>query len=250
MRKFGLIGYPLGHSFSKKYFTEKFQNERIRNCSYELYPIENVNILPELIRNEPDLTGLNVTIPYKTSVMALLDEISAEAQDVGAVNTVKIKRTGGKAFLSGFNSDVTGFRDSLIPYLRSDIDSALILGTGGSSRAVVYVLKQLGMNVLLVSRKAEKGSVTYADLDPGLFSETFLIVNTTPLGMFPAIEGKPAIDYNLLGPKHILYDLVYNPEKTSFLKMGKERGCVTISGLRMLHLQAEKSWEIWNDGSL
>jgi shikimate dehydrogenase len=250
MRKFGLIGYPLGHSFSKKYFTEKFQNERIQDCSYELYPVENINILPELIRNERELTGLNVTIPYKTSVMSLLDEISAEAEAVGAVNTIKIKRNAGKAVLYGFNSDVTGFRDSLLPYLRSDIKSAIILGTGGSSSAVSYVLKKLGMKVILVSRVKGKGSVIYADLDPGILSDTFLIVNATPLGMFPDIEGKPAINYNLLGPKHIPYDLVYNPEKTAFLKMGRERGCVTISGLRMLHLQAEKSWEIWNDDSL
>lgn len=250
MRKFGLIGYPLGHSFSKKYFTEKFQSERVQDCSYELYPIENVRLLPGLIRDEPELKGLNVTIPYKTSVMDLLDDISSEAADIGAVNTIKIRRKEGNTTLSGFNSDVTGFRDSLMPYLRKDIETAIVFGTGGSSRAVCYVLKNLGINFILVSRSPGKGSLTYSDLDPALLSGTMLIINTTPLGMFPKIEGIPEIDYNLLGPKHILYDLVYNPERTSFLKMGEKRGCVTISGLRMLHLQAERSWEIWNDDSL
>jgi shikimate dehydrogenase len=246
MRKFGLIGYPLGHSFSKKYFTEKFRNENISDCSYDLYPIEDINLLSGLIGKEPLLCGFNVTIPYKTSVISLLDFISPEAKEIGAVNVVKIERKDGRISLSGYNSDVTGFGNSLRPFLRNDIKSAIVLGTGGSSKAVCHVLKKLGIAVTLVSRDRKPGSIDYSELNPDLLADNFLIVNTTPLGMFPNVETFPPIDYDMLGGKHVLFDLVYNPELTSFLKMGKERGCTTVSGIKMLHLQAEKAWEIWN----
>ena len=250
MRKFGLIGYPLGHSFSNEYFAGKFQNEHINDCSYENYPIYNLKLLPFLIDADNELCGLNVTIPYKSAVILYLDHITQEAEEIGAVNVIKIKRSEGKVKLSGFNSDVTGIRDTLLPYITESKGNAIVLGTGGSSRAVCYVLKKLGLNVTLVSRNKKKGVISYDDIDLRLINSTRLIVNTTPLGMFPDIAGKPDINYRLLNEKHILFDLVYNPELTSFLRMGKEQGCKTISGIKMLHSQAEKAWEIWNDENL
>lgn len=249
MRKFGLIGYPLGHSFSQNYFTEKFRNGQISDCSYDNFPIQYLSQLPGIIEAEPDLCGLNVTIPHKSDVIVLLDHISAEAFEIGAVNVIKISRINGKPFLSGFNSDAYGFTGSLLPYLKDRRGIALVLGTGGSSKAVCYSLSRIGMDVKLVSRNARPGMLAYSDLNRELLDNTVLIVNTTPLGMFPNTGTLPEIDYNLLDERHILFDLVYNPETTAFLMQGKERGCTTIGGLRMLHLQAEKSWEIWNDNT-
>lgn len=247
MRKFGLIGYPLGHSFSQKYFTEKFRAENIPDCSYENFPLKDITRLAELLKIETELVGLNVTIPHKSEVIRFLDEISPEAEEIGAVNVIKVSRAKGKIILSGFNSDVYGFTESILPYLRQHTGNALVLGTGGSSRAVCYALAKIGMKVTLVSRKNQPGMITYSDVDDLILKNTNLIVNTTPLGMFPDTGSKPEIDYNLLTSRHILYDLVYNPELTAFLKEGKERGCTVISGLRMLHLQAERSWVIWNN---
>ncbi len=250
MRKFGLIGYPLGHSFSRKYFTEKFHNEQITDCLYENYPLTDISQIEGLLINEPDLTGLNVTIPYKTEIIKYLSHISPEANEIGAVNVVKIRRSGEKVELSGFNSDITGIRHSLSPYLNKDIKNALVLGTGGSSKAVCFVLRKLGIEVVLVSRSRSKDSISYSDLDSDLLKKSGLIVNTTPLGMYPNVVTFPDIDYSLLGKDHILFDLVYNPEITEFLRKGSEQGCSIISGLKMLQSQAEKSWEIWNDESL
>ena len=250
MRKFGLIGYPLGHSFSKKYFAEKFLNEHISDCYYENYPLTNLNQLQKLIAEESDLCGLNVTIPYKSEIIGLLDAIEPEANEIGAVNVLKIKRLNGLIKLSGYNSDVTGIRDSLLPYIKGNVRNAIVLGTGGSSRAVCHVLKKFGLKVTLISRNKKPGIMTYSDINSRLINDADLIINTTPLGMFPDIESKPDINYNLLYKKHILFDLVYNPERTAFLKKGEEQGCIIISGLKMLHSQAEKAWEIWNDNSL
>jgi shikimate dehydrogenase len=250
MRKFGLIGYPLGHSFSKKYFTDKFIIEHIPDCFYENYPLKSISMLPDLIASDPDLHGLNITIPFKSEVIGLLDRITEEAAEIGAVNVLKITRPYGVAKLSGFNSDVTGISDSLKPYINSRMHNAIILGTGGSSRAVTWVLKKLGFDIVRVSRKSGQDSISYSDIDSQLINKTDLIVNTTPLGMFPDIDSRPEINYKLLNNKHILFDLVYNPELTAFLKMGGEQGCTIISGIKMLHSQAEKSWEIWNDDSL
>ena len=247
MRKFGLIGYPLGHSFSKKYFTEKFLAERISDCSYDNYPLENLGLFRDLIASENDLCGLNVTIPYKSEIIAFLDSIDSEAEEIGAVNVIKIKRLNGKINLSGYNSDITGIKETLIPYVGNKVSHALVLGTGGSSRSVCYVLKQFGLKVSLVSRDRKEGVMTYADVDQGKLNSTQLIVNTTPLGMFPNTAGRPDINYKGLNGSHILFDLVYNPELTTFLKMGAEQGCTTISGIKMLYSQAEKAWEIWND---
>lgn len=247
MRKFGLIGYPLGHSFSQKYFTEKFRSEHLDDCSYENFPLKEIDLLAGMLRKEPELAGLNVTIPHKSAVIRYLDSISPEAKEIGAVNVIKIRRKGEKFSLSGFNSDVYGFSESVLPYLKNQRGNALVLGTGGSSKAVCYALSRMGMKVILVSRKHQPGMISYSDVDDFLMKKTNLIVNTTPLGMYPDVESKPELDYDLLKSNHVLYDLVYNPEQTAFLREGKERGCVTVSGLRMLHLQAEKAWEIWNN---
>lgn len=250
MRKFGLIGYPLGHSFSKKYFTEKFKNERIIDSVYDNYPITDIKQLTSLIAGEPDLCGLNVTIPYKSEVLRFLDSIDDEASEIGAVNVIKISRRGGSLYLSGFNSDVTGISDSIKPYFRNNLKHALVLGTGGSSRSVCFVLKKMGVKITSVSREIKTDTITYKDITSELVAETQLIVNTTPLGMFPEVNAKPDIDYSLLGNKHTLFDLVYNPEITAFLESGLKQGCNVITGLKMLHSQAEKAWEIWNDDSL
>jgi shikimate dehydrogenase len=246
MRKFGLIGFPLGHSFSRQYFSQKFRDEKITDCSYDNYPLEKIDQLPALLKSEPLLAGLNVTIPYKSAVIPFLDSVSPEAAEIGAVNVIGIKRTRNDIVLKGFNSDVTGFTGSLKPWLKVQKGNALVLGTGGSSKAVTYALQKLGMNITLVSREQKQGTITYSQLDALLLRNTDLIVNTTPLGMFPETDAKPDLDYSLLSEKHILFDLVYNPEITEFLKAGKERGCTIVSGLKMLQIQAEKAWEIWN----
>lgn len=250
MRKFGLVGYPLGHSFSKKYFTEKFINEHINDCSYENFPVKELSQIQKIINDESDLCGLNVTIPYKSEIIRFLDVIEPEADEIKAVNVLKIKRINGKVHLHGFNSDVTGIRDSLLPYLTGNVRNAIVLGTGGSSRAVCHVLKQYGIKITQISRSTKPGILTYSEIDSGLISNNELIINTTPLGMFPDTDGKPDIDFNLLTPNHILFDLVYNPEFTAFLMIGRKMGCTTISGLKMLHSQAERAWEIWNDINL
>lgn len=250
MRKFGLIGYPLGHSFSKKYFTDKFHNEHITDCFYENYPLTDISQLKDLLNNEPELTGFNVTIPYKSDIIDYLNYISPEANEIGAVNVVKIRKTGEKTELYGFNSDITGIRDSLSPYLNTDLKYALVLGTGGSSKAVCFVLSKLGLEVIPVSRSRKPDTILYTDIDSDLLNDCGLIVNTTPQGMYPNIDTFPDLNYNLLGKKQILFDLVYNPEITTFLRKGSEQGCTVISGLKMLKSQAEKSWEIWNDDNL
>lgn len=246
MRKFGLIGYSLGHSFSKKYFAEKFISEQITDCLYDNYPLEDITFLPELIKRESELCGLNVTIPHKSAVMRFLDVIDDEAYEIGAVNVVKIKREGREIRLFGYNSDVTGIRVTLFPLVK-EIRSAIVLGTGGSSRAVCHVLTKAGINITLISRHKKPGILDYSEITPGLIEKSRLIINTTPLGMFPDTVSKPELNYDILDHNHILFDLVYNPELTAFLMEGKERGCTIISGLKMLHAQAERAWQIWND---
>jgi shikimate dehydrogenase len=250
MRKFGLIGYPLGHSFSKKYFTVKFSNEELNGCSYENYPISNIELLPGLLSSEPGLEGLNVTIPYKSEVMRFLNRIDNEAAQVGAVNVIKIERSEGKVSLNGFNSDITGIHNTLIPLLRPGVKSALVLGTGGGSKAVCFVLKNIGINYTLVSRYRKPGCIVYSDIDGEMMKSHRLIINTTPLGMYPDVESSPELDYDKIDENHILFDLIYNPETTTFLRQGQERGATVMNGLRMLIRQAEKSWEIWNDADL
>jgi shikimate dehydrogenase len=250
MRKFGLIGYPLSHSFSKKYFTEKFFTENISDCSYNNYPLKTLDEFRELVVSDDELCGLNITIPYKSGIIRFLDVIDPEAEEIGAVNVIKIRRPGGKIRLFGYNSDVTGIRDTLLPFIGVNVRNALVLGTGGSSRAVCHVLKKFGLKVDMVSRERKPGVLVYSDIDSRIIDKTQLIINTTPLGMFPNTEGRPEINYRKLNSRHILFDLVYNPEITTFLRMGAEQGCSIISGIKMLHSQAEKAWEIWNNDSL
>lgn len=247
MKKFGLIGYPLTHSFSVQYFSEKFKREKISGCSYENFPIRSLEELPGLIRNNKDLCGLNVTIPYKTEVLRYVNFAEDVVDQVGAANVLKIRRENDKIYISGYNSDVFGIKETLIPCSRGKKHKALILGTGGSSKAVAWTVRKMGCEAILVSRTPRPGVISYRDISPEILAETNIIVNTTPLGMFPDIGSKPDINYDLLTGKHILFDLIYNPEMTEFLKMGKERGCKIINGMKMLRSQAERSWEIWND---
>jgi len=246
MRKFGLIGFPLGHSFSAKYFAQKFESENIRDCQYDNYPLGNIDMLPGLIRSEPFLEGLNVTIPYKTSVFRYLDKTDPEAAAIGAVNVIKIDRVSGETKLTGYNSDIRGISDSLASFLTMPGCEALVLGTGGASLAVCHVLRKAGLTYHRVSRTRKEGIISYTDISRELIDRVNLIINTTPLGMHPDTGSFPEIDYALLTPRHTLFDLVYNPEITAFLAKGRERGCSTITGLKMLVSQAERAWEIWN----
>ena len=242
---YGLIGRKLGHSFSANYFNNKFRKEGI-NESYHLFQLSSIDEFPDLIERNTDLKGLNVTIPYKQEVMPFLSHISDEAKDIGAVNVIKISRNNGQPFLEGYNSDCFGFENSLKPLLTPLIKNALILGTGGASKAVVYVLKKLGIHSTFVSRNPAANQLSYDDLTTDIIAENKLIVNTTPLGMYPDIESYPPIPYHCLTSDHLCYDLVYNPEKTEFLKKAEAAGAKIKNGLEMLELQAIGSWQIWN----
>lgn len=248
MRKFGLIGYPLGHSFSKKYFSDKFEKENITNCEYNNYPFENLDGLTEFIEREPELYGLNVTIPYKEKVIDFLHEMDNDVLEIGAVNTIKIIRTPGKqAKLKGYNTDVYGFATPLKDVLKDNHKKALILGTGGAAKGVAWVLGKWDIEYKFVSRSPkQKGDFSYASLTGNDIREYKLIVNTSPLGMYPNIEKMPDLDYSAITEEHILYDLIYNPEETMFIKQGKRKKAITLNGLPMLYFQAEKAWEIWN----
>lgn len=245
-RLFGLIGYPLSHSFSKKYFSAKFEREGIQNACYELFPIAKIELFPDLIQSYPNLRGLNVTIPYKEAVMPYLDELEESAQAIGAVNTINI--ADGKT--KGFNTDVFGFEQSLREFFQksgAQPEKALVLGTGGAAKAVRFVLEKMDIAHRTVSRRKGKGDLTYGELNEAIMQEHRLIVNTTPLGMAPNIGSFPNIPYHCIEKKHMLYDLVYNPELTAFLQKGKARGAAIENGLAMLYGQAERAWAIWND---
>lgn len=241
---YGLIGYPLSHSFSKRYFTEKFQREEITDSAYELFEIPTIKQLPEIFQQYSNLRGLNVTIPYKQQVMEYVDALDPVAERIGAVNTVRVEKNRKV----GFNSDYYGFRDSLVPWLNgSTISQALILGTGGASRAVVCVLQDLSIPYTYVSRQTSKAAISYADLKTKDLQDYPLIINTTPLGMTPRIDTYPNLDYSQITSDHFCYDLVYNPEETAFMKRARQQGSLIKNGLEMLHLQAEKSWEFWSN---
>ncbi|MBI4947333.1 MAG: shikimate dehydrogenase [Bacteroidetes bacterium] len=244
---YGLIGYPLEHSFSQKYFTTKFTEENIGTTEYKLYPIKNISELPSLIESLKNLRGLSVTTPYKESVIEYLDEIDPTAKQVGAVNTIKIIYKNKKTHLAGFNTDIFGFEKSFTKLKGIYGEKALVLGTGGASKAVGYVLRKLNIQYLNVSRKPKnKNEISYSDIDDTIIKNHKLLINTTPLGMYPDVKSFPAIPFEAITKEHILYDLVYNPDETEFLKKGKAQGAVTKNGLEMLISQAEKSWEIWN----
>jgi shikimate dehydrogenase len=247
MNCFGLIGYPLSHSFSKKYFTEKFEREGIADCTYENYPIENINLLPGLIKDKTDLAGLNVTIPFKEQVIPYLDMLDNDIRSIGAVNTIKIYRKGEKIKLKGFNTDVSGFETSLTPFIKDHNRYAIILGTGGASKAAAFALTRLGFEITFVSRNPKSShQISYDQLTRQIISKAKVIINTSPVGMYPQINSCPDIPYRFLTSDHVLFDLIYNPLETQFLANGKKMGAVVLNGLQMLHLQAEKAWEIWN----
>jgi shikimate dehydrogenase len=247
MKCYGLIGFPLTHSFSGNYFAEKFDREGIKDCIYSNFPIEHISILRLLIDENKNLFGLNVTIPYKEQVITILDSVDDEAADIGAVNTIKIYRQRDIVRLKGFNTDVYGFSASLKPWLKEHYGNALILGTGGASKAAAYVLGGLGFKITFVSRTPkDHNQISYSQVSPKIISMSKVIINASPVGMYPHINSCPDIPYQFLTPDHVIFDLIYNPYETKFLAMGRKMGAVAINGLQMLHLQAEKSWEIWN----
>lgn len=245
MDKYGLIGYPLGHSFSISYFNEKFANEQI-DAEYVNFEIPTIDSLPEVLASNPELKGLNVTIPYKEKVISFLDTVSPEARAIGAVNVIKVEHKNGHAVLKGYNSDVIGFTKSIEPMLERFHKKALILGTGGASKAINYGLRSLGLETVLVSRYERPNTIQYEKVTPEVIREFNVIVNCTPCGMFPHINECPQLPYEAMNDKTILYDLIYNPDQTLFMKKGAERGATVKNGLEMLLLQAFASWTFWH----
>ena len=246
MNKYGLIGYPLAHSFSKKFFTEKFKAENSDEL-YENFEINNITLINEIIKANEELKGLNVTIPYKEQVIPFLDGLDAAAEKVGAVNTIKIIRKEDNISLTGYNTDIWGFEISLTPLLKQHHTKALILGTGGASKAVKFVLNKLGIDFISASIETLKEKeISYEEIEKKIMSERLLIINATPLGTYPNIEAYPPIPYECITERHLLFDLVYNPEETKFLLKGKEKGAIVKNGMEMLIQQALKSYEIWN----
>lgn len=242
MKLYGLLGKTLKHSFSKAYFANKFHALSIEDCKYENFELASINELPQLLIDYPSIRGLNVTIPYKEEVLPFLDEQNNIVKEIGACNCIKISE--GK--LIGYNTDVTGFQQSLEKYLEPDHKKALILGSGGAAKAVGYTLKTLGIDYRIVSRSKTDSAITYDELEETLLKNHQLIINTSPMGMFPNIDEAPPIPYHFITSNHLLFDLIYNPKQTLFLKKGEERGAKTANGSEMLILQAEESWRIWN----
>ena len=246
MRQFGLIGKTLDHSSSKKYFEEKFLTENIKNCEYDLYELDDIEELPGLIESIPELEGLNVTIPFKKTVLDYIDQLDEVAQETGAVNVIRVIRMHGRLYLQGYNTDVFGFEHSTRDFLQ--YKNALILGRGGAAASVAHALGNLGIRYKFVSRNPhDSNAIAYVDLDRDIMNKYLLIINTTPLGMFPDEKSFPNIPYQYLTEDHFLYDLIYNPEETEFLKKGAKYGAKTFNGFAMLEIQAEKGWEIWNE---
>lgn len=241
---YGLIGFPLGHSFSKKYFTEKFNKENL-NAEFKNFELDNLNDFHNLISINKNLKGLSVTIPHKENIIRFLDELSPEAIETGAVNSIKIIRTKNSITTKGYNTDIYGFENSLLPFIKGEKVKALILGTGGAAKAVSYALNKCNIKYKYVSRTPKSGELSYRQLDNSI-NQYQLIINTTPLGMFPNTDTFPDIPYEKLNKNYYLFDLTYNPEITVFLAKGREKGAHILNGLDMLHLQAERSWKIWN----
>jgi shikimate dehydrogenase len=239
---YGLIGYPLGHSFSKQFFTEKFEREGLSNCSFELFPIASIDEFPALLAAHPALKGMAVTIPYKEKVLPFVQVLSDEVQQIGAANCIKIEH----GLLTAYNTDIIGFEKSFVPLLQPHHSRALVLGTGGVAKAVQYVLRQLAIPFTTVSRTAGEGVITYASIKEQLMQDNTIIINCTPAGMYPDEAGFPEIPYECITAQHYLYDMVYRPAKTIFLQKGKERGATVKNGFEMLELQAIANWELWN----
>lgn len=243
---YGLIGRTLGHSFSQDFFNHKFQSENV-NARYVNFELADIGEFNELLAQYPALRGLNVTIPYKEEVIPYMDEMDAEAAEIGAVNVIKFIGSGAKLKLKGYNSDVIGFSDSIAPLLNPQRNKALVLGTGGASKAIVRGLRNLGVETQLVSRTRREGVLAYEDLTPEVMASHLVVVNTTPLGMYPNTDKAPDIPYSELTPAHLCYDLIYNPDTTKFMKLSAAHGAETKNGLEMLLLQAFASWRIWNE---
>lgn len=244
MNTYGLIGYPLGHSFSRGYFTDFFGREGL-DAEYKNFELPSIEALAEVLNTEPTLRGFNVTIPYKQQVFPYLNEQSEAAQAIGAVNVVKVIHRDGGLYLKGYNTDYIGFSNSIRPYLKPHHTHALILGTGGASKAVDYALRQLGLETKYVSRTAREDILSYDELTPELMAQYTVIVNTTPLGMHPKVNECPPLDYSLITKQHLLYDVIYNPAKTLFLQHGEEHSATISSGMDMLIGQAKAAWKIW-----
>jgi len=242
-KKFGLLGKNISYSFSKKYFTEKFEKINFTHYSYTNFDVETIDQFPKIIAETKNLKGLNVTIPYKEAVIPLLTKLSKNAKIIGAVNTIKVDKDGT---LKGYNTDFYGFKKALKPLLQKQHQRALILGTGGASKAVAYALRKLNLDYDFVSRTPSEYQLSYDELTKELFSEYHIIINTTPLGTFPNVDDCPPLDYSLFTENHIAFDLIYNPEETKFLRLAKEKGAITKNGYDMLVFQAEKAWKIWN----
>lgn len=245
MKQFGLIGFRLTHSFSKRFFTDKFEREQI-DAQYDLYELPSISDFSGLME-KPELCGLNVTIPYKEQVMAFVDELDDTAAEIGAVNVIKFNRKDGKLKLKGYNSDVIGFENAIKPFLLQTHKKALILGTGGASKAIDYSLRKLGLETTFVSRSSKLNALTYAQLNSEIMAYYNVIVNASPVGTFPNVDQCPDIPYEFLTSKHLLFDAVYNPAETLFLKKGWERGAQGLNGESMLIGQAEAAWRIWNE---
>ncbi len=255
MERYGLIGYPLGHSFSRKFFTEKFANEGI-DAEYNNYEIPDAAMLLDVVKDNPNLRGLNCTIPHKQAIIPMLDQMSDEARRIGAVNVIKVippkaplpfgGEAGEKGALVGYNSDIIGFTDSIKPLLKPHHTKALVLGTGGASKAICVGLEKMGIEWKYVSRRPAEGQFTYDDLTPAIIQEYPVIVNCSPVGMHPHVDECPALPYEAMTERNLLFDLVYNPLETLFMRRGAEHGATTKNGLEMLHLQAIASWEFWN----
>ena len=247
MDKYGLIGYPLGHSFSANYFNQKFSDEKI-NAKYENYEIPSIDILPEVLDKNPELKGLNVTIPYKEKVLPFLDTVTPEARAIGAVNVIRVTHEGKKTRLKGFNSDVIGFTQSIEPMIdRKWHKKALVLGTGGASKAVAYGLRSLNIEPVFVSRYERPDTIQYDKVTTEVVKEYNVIVNCTPVGMYPHVDECPQLPYEAMDSHTILYDLIYNPDQTLFMRKGAEQGASVKNGLEMLLLQAFASWEFWHE---
>lgn len=241
--RFGLVGKDISYSFSKGYFTDKFAKLNLEGYSYENFDLQSIDEFSELVHSNPDVKGLNVTIPYKQEVMSFLDELDAQAEEIGAVNTIKFN--GNR--LIGYNTDAYGFQNSIKPFLKPHHTKALILGTGGASKAISFVFKQLGIDVTYISRNPDASQLGYGDLNQSVLENHTILVNCTPRGTHPNVYERPNIPYAHITEKHLLFDLIYNPEKTAFLKEGERRGADIVNGFRMLQLQADRAWEIWQE---
>lgn len=249
MKTYGLIGYRLGYSFSKGFFKEKFEKEGLTGHEYLNFELDRIDDFPSIFEANEHIAGLNCTIPYKQQIIPYLDEIDEQAAEVGAVNTIKIIHSNNQIKLKGYNTDCYGFEHSIVPMLKSKHRKALILGTGGASKAIKYVLTQNKIEYISATtkEKLDVNEVSYNQVDESLLKDHLIVINATPLGTYPKVDNCPAIPYEFLTPDHVLYDLVYNPEETLFMRKGNVKGAATKNGLEMLHLQAEKAWEIWNE---